>query len=93
VIVWVVGSVLGGKGDFGRFASVIAFPLATAIALMWIPLLNILVGLYSIYLLYIFLQPTMQMDSNKAAITVIAIIVLYLLVMWIFGGAWWWIRY
>jgi len=86
VILWVVASVLGGKGDFSKFAAVWAFPMAAVVALSWIPVINILVSLYAIYLLYVFLQPTMKMDSNKAAITVIVLFVLWLVCWAVFGG-------
>ena len=79
VIVWIIASILGGKGDFGTFASVWAFPIAAMIALMWIPVVSFLVSLYGLYLLYVFLQPAMKMDSNKAAITVLVLIVLAML--------------
>ena len=79
VIVWIIASVLGGKGNFETFAGVWAFPIAAMIALTWIPIVGFLMGLYGLYLLYVFLQPTMKMDSNKAAITVLTLIVLALL--------------
>ena len=86
-IVWVVASALGGKGDFAKFASIWAFPMAAVFALSWIPIVNWLAELYALYLLYAFLQPTMKMDSNKAAITVIAIIVLSFALAALFGSA------
>jgi large-conductance mechanosensitive channel len=86
-LVWVVASVLGGKGDFAKFASTWAFPMAAVFALSWIPIVNWLAELYALYLLYVFLQPTMKMDSNKAAITVIAIIVLSFVLAALFGSA------
>ena len=89
-IIWVIASILGGKGDFVKFASTWAFPMAAVFALSWIPILNWLVELYSLYLLYVFLQPTMKMDSNKAAITVIALIVLVLVCGAVFGSAFMW---
>lgn len=92
VIIWVVASVLGGKGDFPAFASVLAFPIAAVLTISWIPIVNILAGIYSLYLLYVFLQPTMKMDSNKAAITVIAVIVLMLLVGSLTGSVRFWAR-
>jgi len=64
--------------------------MAAVFALSWIPILNWLVELYSLYLLYVFLQPTMKMDSNKAAITVIALIVLVLVCGAVFGSAFMW---
>jgi len=87
VVLWVVASILGGKGDFAKFAATWAFPTAAIVALSWIPIINILVSIYGIYLLYVFLQPTMKMDSNKAAITVIALFVLWLVCWAVLGGA------
>ena len=86
VIVWVIASILGGKGDVARFMAVFAFPTAAIMALSWIPVLNILLGLYALYLLYVFLQPTMSMDSNKAAITVIVLVILAIVLG--FAGGW-----
>jgi len=86
VIVWVVASALGGKGNFAKFASAWAFPMAAIFTLSWIPIVNFLAMLYAIYLLYVFLQPTMKMDSNKAAVTVIALAVLGLICWSVFGG-------
>jgi len=79
-IVWIVASLLGGRGDFVKFASTWAFPMAAVFALAWIPLINWLAGLYALYLLYVFLQPTMKMNSNQAALTVIALFVIGLVV-------------
>jgi hypothetical protein len=90
VIIWVVAGALGGKGDFAKFASAWAFPMAAVVALSWIPIVNFLVMLYSIYLLYVFLQPTMKMDSNKAAVTVMGLAVLWLVVWALFGSVAMW---
>jgi len=90
IIIWIVASVLGGKGDYSKFAATLAFPTAAVIALSWVPLLNILVGLYALYLLYIFLQPTMKMDANKSLLTVVALFVLCLVCWAVFGGAAMW---
>ena len=90
LILWIVASVMGGKGDFSRFAAVWAFPMAAVVALSWIPVINFLASLYAIYLLYVFLQPTMKMDSNKAAMTVIVLFVLWLVCWVVFGGATMW---
>ncbi len=93
LVLWIVASVLGGKGDFSKFAATLAFPMTAIVALSWIPVLNILALLYGIYLLYVFLQPTMKMDSNKAAITVIVLFVLSLVCWAVFGGAAMWGSY
>ena len=79
VVIWIIASVLGGKGNLETFAGAWAFPMAAMIALTWIPIVSFLVSLYGLYLLYVFLQPTLKMDSNKAAITVLALIVLAML--------------
>jgi hypothetical protein len=81
---------MGGKGDFEKFAATWAFPMAAIAAISWIPIINWLAMLYSIYLLYVFLQPTMKMDSNKAAMTVIVLFVLGVVCWAVFGGATMW---
>jgi hypothetical protein len=90
IIIWVVASALGGKGDYPKFATTLAFPMAAILALSWIPLLNILIALYGFYLLYVFLQPTMKMDSNKALLTVVALFIIWLVCSALFGGAAMW---
>ena len=90
IILWIIASAMGGKGDFSRFAATLAFPIAALVAISWIPVINFLAWLYAIYLLYIFLQPTMKMDSNKAAMTVIVLFVLWLFCWAVFGGAAMW---
>jgi hypothetical protein len=87
IVIWIVASVLGGKGSYERFASAWAFPMAVIFAVSWIPVINVLAALYAIYLLYVFLQPTMKMDQNRAAVTVIALFVLGLAVGALFGSS------
>ena len=87
LIVWIIASLVGGKGDFSKFATTLAFPFAALVAVSWIQPINIFAGIYSVYLLYVFLQPTMKMDQNKAAITVLALFALATLCSLFFGAA------
>jgi hypothetical protein len=87
VIVWVIASLMGGKGDFGKFATTLAFPFAALVAVSWIQPINIFAGIYGVYLLYAFLQPTMKMDEKKAALTVLVLFALGSLCSLVFGVA------
>jgi len=87
LIVWVVASLMGGKGDFSKFATTLAFPFAALVVVSWIQPINIFAGIYSVYLLYAFLQPTMKMDEKKAALTVLVLFALGTLCSLFFGAA------
>ncbi|RLG21965.1 hypothetical protein DRN74_00965 [Candidatus Micrarchaeota archaeon] len=86
LIVWVVAKILGGKGEYSTFAAAWAFPTAVLIALSWVPVVNLILLIYAIYLLYVFLQPTMKMDSDKAALTVILTIIVWIVLAVITGS-------
>ncbi len=90
ILLWLIGSALGGKGDFSRFAGALAFPMAAVVALMWIPLINVLAWLYAVYVFYVFLQSTMKLSKNNAALTVIMAFVVWLFLWTSFGWTYMW---
>jgi hypothetical protein len=68
VLIYVVASMLGGKGDFVKLATKIAFPSAAALLVAWMPdvaqglsIITLLVALYAFYVVYLFLQPAMKL--------------------------------
>ncbi len=85
LIIWIVSKIVGGRGDYVKFAAAWAFPMAAVIATSWIPVINVLVSLYSLYLLYVFIQPTMKLKSDKAVLTVILTIIAFWLIAIVLG--------
>lgn len=85
-IIWIVAKTLGGTGDYLKFATAWAFPLAVSFALAWIPIVNVLVALYMLYILYILLQPAMKMTPDQAVLTIIGTAFLGIVLWALFGG-------
>jgi hypothetical protein len=83
VLVYIIAVILGGKGDPIKLATMMAFPAAAAISLAWIPvnILVLLIALYAFYVVYLFLQPAMKLKPDKAAITLVATVIVYFVIM------------
>jgi len=87
VLIYVVASMLGGKGDFVKLATKIAFPSAAALLVAWMPdvaqglsIITLLVALYAFYVVYLFLQPAMKLKSDKAVITLVITVIVYFVI-------------
>ncbi len=86
IIYWIIGAIVGGKSNLGDFLASYGFLAGALLLLTWIPAINIIVGLYSIYLLYELYKQIMKMDSNKAAVAVVIILVLGIFLTFVAGA-------
>ncbi len=94
LISYLAASVLGGRGTFGQFATAWAFALAPVVALAWVPVINILLALYALYILYWIMRSTMRMLPGNAMLAVVFLVLLWFAV-WSGLGAgmramWYW---
>ena len=75
ILIWVVAKILGGKGDLMDFAVPFAFPFAAMTAISWIPIVGLLVSIWMLYVLYQLLQTVMGLESGKAILAIILLVV------------------
>jgi len=81
-IIWVIAKVLGGTGSFTQQYFLASLYAPVAALLSSIPLVGLLVGLYSIYLLYKTMMIAHGLSSGRAiAVIVILVVVIFILVM------------
>jgi hypothetical protein len=88
-IFYMIAMLLGGKGDFGRYAYLLASfqaPLSIAnILVSFVPLLggciSLFIGLYQLFLGYLATKVAFNLSSGKAAVVVLTPIVLLLTLM------------
>ncbi len=80
-ILWVIAKIFGLKKDIQNFIGVYGIILGISVALTWIPVVGWLIGIYSLYLLYVMLKEAMGMESNKAILTIIVPIILVAIII------------
>ena len=86
-ILWVVARILGGKGTYTQqyyLVSLYAVPVAI---LSIIPLVNILVILYGLYLLTVALREAHGYGTGKAVITWLILLVIVVIIALVIGAA------
>ena len=79
-ILWIFAKVFGLKKDIGNFLGVFGIIFGLNVMLSWIPWVGWLVPIYSIYLFYVMLKDSMDMPSNKAAYTIVAVFIVAVII-------------
>ena len=79
-ILWIFAKIFGLKKDIGNFIGVFGIIAGLNALLAWIPWVGWLVPIYSIYLFYVMLKQSMDMPSNKAVWTIVAVFIVGLII-------------
>jgi hypothetical protein len=79
----------GGTGDYEATFRAVAYASAP-VALIWIPFIRPLVGLYVLFLVIVGLERMHAFDATKAVLTVLLSALVLGAVVWMLGWHHWW---
>ena len=86
-ILFVLAKLLGAKGDYLNLFYLLSLYAVPMAVLMMIPIVGILAGLYSLYLLYWVLTQGMEMTSGRAIALIVILIIVALVLAFIIAAA------
>lgn len=86
-IVFLIAKVLGAKGSYLTFFYLVSIYSVPMAVLSMVPIVNLLAGLYTLYLFYLVLVHGLEMSSGRAIATILILIALVILIALLLAAA------